>query len=104
MKHYRVKYGFNKDDFYSIDETELRKAIVAQTKGQIFICDEGTIAGNNIISISPDYNRALGFNRDYTLTGEDYDQLGTRAVQEHRESFEEAKLAALGNGTKQLHA
>lgn len=108
MKYYRVKYGFGKDDFYSIDETELKKAIVAQVQGKILVCDEGTIAGNNIISISPDYNRALGLSRDYTLSGEDYALLGVQIVKDHRNFFSDTKHLALsepqktkqiGNGT-----
>lgn len=100
MKYYRVKYGFDKDDFYSIDETELKKAIVAQTQGSIFICNEGTISGNNIVSIMPDYNRVLGLNRDYQLTGEDYDLLGAQAVKDHRNFLQQAKTLALENRSK----
>lgn len=96
MKFYRVKYGYGKDDFYSVDENELPKAIRAQVNGTIFVCEEGTIAGNNIMAISPDYNRALGLNRDYELKGEDYNELGTLAVREHRLFLQEAKNALQG--------
>lgn len=101
MKYYKVKYGFGKDDFYSIDETELKKAISAQVNGSILICEEGTISGNNIMSIMPDYNRVLGLNRDYQLTGEDYDQLGAQAVKDHRMFLQETKRAAIG-GSKEV--
>lgn len=95
MKYFRVKYGFGKDDFYSITEAELPKAIRAQVKGTVVAFDEGTIAGNNIISISPDYNRALGVNRDYALTGEDYDILGAQTVKDHRNFFSDTKREVL---------
>lgn len=100
MKYYRVKYGFGKDDFYSIDETELQKAIRAQVEGSIFICEEGTISGNNIMSIMPDYNRVLGLNRDYQLTGEDYDLLGAQKVKDHRNFLQETKRAITGIPSK----
>ena len=104
MKYYRVKYGFGKDDFYSIPETDLEKAMRAQIKGTIFVCDEGTIAGNNIPSIMPEYQRALGVNRDYSLTVEDYRELGIKAVEEHRTFLSEVKRLAIGapTGIKQL--
>lgn len=104
MKYYRVKYGYGKDDFYSIPEEDLAKAMRAQANGTILICDEGTIAGNNIMGISPDYNRALGVNRDYALTGEDYNELGAATIKDHCNFFADTKRLALGNREpKQLH-
>lgn len=104
MKYFRVKYGFGKDDFYSVEEGDVMKAIKAQVNGSIFITQDGeTVAGNNIISIAPDYNRVLGVNRDYSLSGEDYALLGTKAVKEHRIFLQEAKYAAIGGSQpKQL--
>lgn len=101
MKYYRVKFGFGKDDFYSVGEDELPKAIRAQVNGSIFVCEEGTVAGNNIMSIAPDYNRALGVNRDYSLTGEDYDRLGVQTVKDYRNFFSDTKRDALGYGSPQ---
>lgn len=104
MKYFRVKFGYGKDDFYSVDESELPKAIRAQVNGTILVCEEGTIAGNNIMAIAPDYNRALGVNRDYTLTGEDYNELGATAVKAHRVFFSDTKRLALASDSpKQLH-
>lgn len=100
MKYYRVKYGFGKDDFYSVDETELPLAIRAQVNGKVFICSEGTVAGNNIMAILPDYNRLMGYNRDYQLTGEDYSQIGARTVKEHHIFLADTKRMALGEAKK----
>lgn len=96
MKYYRVKYGYGADEFYSVDETEVGKAIQAQGGGTIFACSEGTISGNNIMAIMPDYNRALGYNRDYRLTGEDYKELPRGTQNEHTQFLEETKNHALG--------
>lgn len=103
MKYYRVKYGYGKDEFYSIQETDLHRAIKAQGDGSIFLCEEGTISGNNIMAIHPDYNRLLGVNRDYQLTGEDYQELPSGAQHEHMRFIEDVKHKALGGGAyKQL--
>lgn len=103
MKYYRVVYGYGKDDFYSVPETDVAKALRAQVNGTVFICDEGSIAGNSIQAIRPDYNRLMGYKRDYSLSGEDYDAIGAQAVKEHRKFLVDTKLTALGAGSvKQL--
>jgi hypothetical protein len=90
---YRVKIGLGPDDFVSISEDELKRTLNAQIKGTIVVLREGSVAGNSIISITPDYNRVLGLNRDYRLTGEDYDLLGDESIRDHRTALEEAKLS-----------
>ena len=83
MKHYRVICGYGKDDFISIDETELKKAIMAQGTGRVVLLNEGSIAGNEIKRIVPDYQRDMGWNRDYTLGGEDYEAIGSAKMREY---------------------
>lgn len=91
MKYYRIKWGYGKDDFYSVNEQDVPRAIKAQLTGSVFMCDEGTIAGNSIMAIMPDYNRILGFNRDYQLTGEDYAELTRETKHEHMQYLEDIK-------------
>lgn len=100
MKYFRVKIGYGKDDFISIDETELPRAIIAQGTGRVAVFKEGTVAGNHIAAIVPDYQRALGYARDYTLNGEDYAELGTKK-DEHLDMLVEATKQAnltIGSG------
>lgn len=92
MKYFRVIYGYGKDDFFSIEESDLLRAMRAQVHGTIFACDEGTRAGNDIKGIQPDYNRILGVNRDHQLTGEDYRLLGSQVVKDHRMAIQGAKI------------
>jgi len=96
MKYFRVKYGFGNIDFVSIDETELRKAIVAQVKGQVGIFNEGTVAGNNIISITPDVQRMMGYNPTYQLTGEDYESIPKNIVRDANMFIEDTRMEVLG--------
>lgn len=97
MKYYRVKIGYGKDEFISVDETELAMALRAQISGRVGIFKEGTVAGNHIISITPDLQRFAGYKRDYQLTGEDYDEIGMEAVNEHRHFLEDTKLSLDGD-------
>jgi hypothetical protein len=96
MQYYKVQKGYGVDDYISIDETELRKAIIAQVKGQVAIFKEGTVSGNSIMSIIPDWNRTMGYNRDYKLTGEDYQHIGEKRIDENRLLLENTFAEILG--------
>lgn len=107
MKYFKIQKGFNIDDYISIDETELPMAMRAQITGKIGVFNEGTIQGKSIISITPDFNREMGYNRDYRMDGEDYARLGRRKSNEYRDLITHTKLQVenqLGSGeVKQLN-
>ena len=90
-RHFKVKIGFGKGDFISISEDELALALRAQINGKIAVFRGGTVAGNNIIAITPDYNKALGYNPFYELEGEDYTRLGEDEINAHRDLIEAKK-------------
>jgi len=81
-KYFRVQKGYNANDYLSIDESELQTAVRAQITGKVAIFKEGTISGNHIISITPDWTRMMGWNRGYQPTGEDYLEIGDREQRE----------------------
>lgn len=88
--------GFGDDEYISITREELYKAIKAQINGGVVIFSEGSVDGNKIISITPDWNRALGLKRGYKLQSEDYDRIGLDMSQEASLAIEEAKNGILG--------
>ena len=102
-KYFRVIYGF-KDDFYSVDEEEMRKALKAQMTQSLVILNEGSIQGSRIVAVRPDYQRMMGWNRDYILTGEDYDCIGEKTQSESMLFIENTKrqLAGLPERTKEI--
>lgn len=91
MKHYRVKIGYGKDDFISITEEELAMALRAQISGKVGVFKEGTVSGNNIMAILPDYQRDMGWNRDHQLGSEDYAEIGNKKIDDYRLLLEEKK-------------
>lgn len=102
--HFKVKIGYDRDDFISISEEELETAIRAQVTGRVGIFKEGTVGGNHIIAITPDFQKLLGVARDYKLTGEDYSRIGTRKTDEYTLFLNEAKEKAVAaiDGKKPL--
>ena len=75
MTYFKVKTGYGKGDFLSIEESELTMAINAQLTGKVAIFKTGTVAGNNIMSITPDWNKVMGYNADHVMTGEELNQV-----------------------------
>lgn len=90
MKHYRVKYGHRADEFISVDEAELPMAVRAHISGKKGLFKEGAVSGDKIIAIVPDYQRDMGWNRDYILMGEDYTEIGEKK-REYELLLEETK-------------
>ena len=69
MMHFKIYSGFTDKEPISIDETELEKALIAQITGKVTILKHGSIAGNSISKIVPDFDRA---EKRYNPSGPDY--------------------------------
>ena len=78
MKYYKVVWGYQPEEYIPIDETELEKALYAHISGKVAIFKEGSINGSRISVIAPDVCRAMGWNRGYKLTPEDYEEFDDR--------------------------
>ena len=73
MKYYKVKLGYNEDDYISISEEELPKAIVLFLEGTgRGLFEDGAIRGQDIIRIKPDWHKLRGWNKSWKMTDADY--------------------------------
>lgn len=92
MKYFKVKIGYGANEFISVDETELPMAMRAMINGKVGSFKEGAVAGKSIMAITPDWNKVMGYNRDCQLTGEDYNYIGDKRVDEYRDFIASTKL------------
>lgn len=91
MYYFKVKIGFKDDEFLGVDENEVEIALRAQITGRVAVLKSGTVSGNHIISITPDYQKEMGWAHDYHLTGEDMFEIGNGKVEEYRNFLAEKK-------------
>lgn len=101
-KYFKVQKGYQVDDYISVDEVEVITALRAQINGGVAIFKEGTISGNHIISITPDYSRMMGLNKGYQLTSEDYARIGKGTINDCQKFLEGIKIQASGGSAPQL--
>jgi hypothetical protein len=71
--YYTVRLAYNdKGQDITIPKDELPQVMWGfQRKAQV-VCSGGAFKGDAIISILPDYNKILGFNKGYDLESEDF--------------------------------
>jgi hypothetical protein len=93
MKYFKVQTGYGQDDFISVDETELEMCVRAQVTGKTALTKQGSVSGNEIKKIIPDWNRTMGYNRLYKLNSEDYAEIGNKTMDEHYELIENTNLS-----------
>lgn len=82
-------FGHGKDEYVSISQDELPKAIRAIASGQSAIFESGIVNGKMIMAIKEDVQRMMGWNSTYVLTGED--EIEARSMIEGARNFQ-AKL------------
>ena len=84
--YFRVKTGYEPTDFISIPQSDYSKAVRAQIKKSVVVFgDHGSISGANIISVLPDWNKELGYNKEYLVTDEDKNDIPRLRQAEYRD-------------------
>lgn len=102
--YYRVKTGHRPDEFREIDGDDLEMCLRAQITGKVAFTKRGTISGNAILEIHPDWHRVLGLSRLHPLDSADMRELPREVHDSHLEALAAASqkaqegVAALGAG------
>ncbi len=81
MMYFKVKIGYGADEYISVTTPQdLEKAMHAfATKEDTFLGGR-PIRGVDIITITEDWNKALGVADDWKLKGEDHAELASRGI------------------------
>ena len=80
MKYFKIIPTYNSDEYLQIDETELDKAVYAHLSGKTGVFTSGTINGDAIRSVLPDFHRAMSWNRGYNLESRDWEELEEKGM------------------------
>ncbi len=81
MRYFKVMRGFGENDFIPIEESELEKAVYAQIVGNIVATfANGSIMGNHISAVLPDFHRAMGWNYGHKIGVDDHSELNRSGV------------------------
>lgn len=79
-KHFKVMRGFGTDDYIPITESELKKAIYAHMTGTNVAFEMGSISGNHISAVVPDFQRTMGWNPSHKLDNDDWTDIRSRGL------------------------
>lgn len=91
MRYFKVKIGYSADEFVSIDETELEKAVYAFASESKAIFKNGVVRGKDIIGITEDWNKAMGWNPLHKMTTEDFADVNRRIGSDYKGVIAAAK-------------
>jgi hypothetical protein len=82
IKYFKIRIGYgNGDDKYiSIDDSELESAMYCFITNAKGVFNNGVCRGQDIISITEDWHKAMGWNEGYLLGPEDYAELDAKGI------------------------
>jgi hypothetical protein len=82
MKYFKIRIGFgNGDDRYiGIDETELESALYCFISNSKGIFKNGVCRGQDIISITEDWHKEMGWNPEHNLGSDDWNELKAKGI------------------------
>ena len=81
MKYFKIKVGYGENEYVPIDEDELETALfVFLTEGK-GIFKNGVVRGKDIIGITEDWHKAMGWNKGYELSADDWIDIKEKGVQ-----------------------
>lgn len=91
-KSFKIVYGFKPNEFIAITKAELPKAYYAFKQEVKMITDDGVaIRGRDIMRIEPYWNDIMGYNEDYVLLIEDFQEIGIKRKEHSMALMIEAK-------------
>lgn len=88
MLYFKVFKDFN--NYISIDETDLERALAAFKYGTAVMFDDGAV--EKVESIIPDQNRSMGWNPSHKLDDDDWNDIRSKGIDRKlRDAISEAR-------------
>ena len=103
--YFKIQVGYGKDDYITITQDELHKALalfITGTGRGVF--ENGAIRGQDIVKIIPDWHMAMGWNKTHQMDTFDYEAIEPKRAR-YNLVYNKAKQYAhhiLKNGDKEL--
>ena len=85
--YFKAIHGFDAEDYVPIEAEELEKAIYAHMTGSKAVFASGSISGNMITVVQPDYHKAMGWNQGYKLGADDFAELAQHGVDKSHQKY-----------------
>lgn len=86
--YFRVKVGYGHNEYIPIEgKKELEKAIWAFSTNDKAVFDKGLVRGQDIIAITEDWHREMGWNPTHIIEGEDWQEIKEKGVQKKYENL-----------------
>ncbi len=80
--YYKVKIGYNTDDYISVDnELDLQKILYAFMKQKKVILSNCVLDGKSIIWIKEDWNKEMGWSPTHKLGDDDWLEIRTSGAE-----------------------
>lgn len=92
IRYYKILQGYEHERDIIIREDELERAFGLFMLGGRWIFSGGPVDGKNIQTIVEDFHSTMGWNKEYKLIPEDFEELSTKGIdRKMREAITGAK-------------
>ena len=103
--YFKIKVGYAEDEYISIDDTELETALDVFINDKKGVFTNGVCRGKDIIAITEDYNKEMGWKPTHKLDADDWEELRSKGIErKYKGAIAEAKnVVQYLTETKQEH-
>lgn len=90
--YFRVQYGYGNDEYVTITQEELPKAIAVFVGfGERAVFQNGAVRGKDIIRIIPDWHTHFGWNKTHKMDQYDWNMIPDSLQKTYQDIYLEAK-------------
>lgn len=90
--YFKVQYGYGNDEYITITEEELPKAIAVFVGfGERGVFQNGAVRGKDIIRIIPDWHTHFGWNKTHKMDQYDWNMIPDSLQKSYQDIYLEAK-------------